>query len=450
VTRARADGEFVCAECSYRTTKWLGRCPGCGAWGSFPEEARPAPAPVRQARGVRPVAFSALRAGDARRLSSGLPELDRVLGGGLVAGAVVLVGGEPGVGKSTLLLQAAARVASAGSPVLYVSGEESPAQLRLRGERLGIASEELLVVADTDVDSVIAAAREVRPVLLVVDSVQAVRCADVDSAPGSVTQVRESAGRFVEYAKASSVPTLLVGHVTKEGGIAGPRTLEHVVDTVLQFEGDRHHDHRILRSLKNRFGRSDEVGVFRMGDDGLAEVPDPSQVFLAERARAAPGSAVLAAIEGSRPLLVEVQALVGPPIQGSPRRTVLGVDAGRVAMVLAVLQRRAGIALADRDVFVNVAGGLDVTEPAADLAIAAAVASAARPAPLPPGVVVFGEIGLTGELRSVSRTHDRLRESARLGFESAVLPRPGDPPRVDGIRCAPAPHVAAALASLLP
>jgi DNA repair protein RadA/Sms len=263
-----------------------------------------------------------------------------------------------------------------------------------------------------------------------------------------VTLVRESAARFVEFAKTANVPTLLVGHVTKEGGIAGPRALEHVVDTVLQFEGDRHHDHRILRSLKNRFGRSAEVGVFRMGDDGLTEVPDPSEVFLAERARSAPGSAVLPAIEGSRPLLVEVQALVGPPIQGSPRRTVLGVDAGRVAMVLAVLQRRAGIALADRDVFVNVAGGLDVSEPAADLAIAAAVASAARPAPLPPGVVVFGEIGLTGELRSVSRARDRLRESARLGFRTAVLPRLGAPPNPDGIACSPSPDVAAALSLL--
>jgi DNA repair protein RadA/Sms len=388
---------------------------------------------------------------DNARLSTGLAELDRVLGGGLVPGAVILVGGEPGIGKSTLLLQAAAGLADADARVLYVSGEESASQLRLRAERLGIRSPGLLVAAETEVDALVATTRDVQPDLLVVDSIQAVRCADLDSLPGSVSQVRESAGRFVEWAKTESKPVLLVGHVTKDGTIAGPRALEHVVDAVIQFEGDRNHAHRILRTLKNRFGPADELGVFRMSDTGLVEVSNPSELLLAERPVDTPGSAVLASVEGTRPLLVEIQALVGESGQATPRRTTLGIDGNRVAMILAVLQRRNGLQLGGRDVFVNVTGGLSIVEPAVDLAVAAAVVSALRQQPLPRGWVVLGEIGLTGELRGVSRTDARLREAARLGFTHALLPGSGeDTSAPDGIRCNPASDLNAALRLLFP
>jgi len=441
----------ACSRCGHQSAKWLGRCPECGAWGTFIEEAA-APsraAPARPPAAPRPLAEIAVSA--AQRCPTGLGELDRVLGGGLVAGSVVLVGGEPGIGKSTLLLQAASRLAAAGRGVLYVSGEESAAQIRLRGDRLGAESERLLVAAEIDVDAIVESARAVGPDLLVVDSIQAVRCADLGSLPGSVAQVRDSATRFVELAKGAGPAVLLVGHVTKDGSIAGPRTLEHVVDTVLQFEGDRHHAHRILRALKNRFGPADELGVFRMGERGLVEVPNPSEILLGERAAGAPGSAVLAAMEGSRPLLVEIQALIGQRAQGPPRRTALGLDPNRLAMVLAVLQRRAGLALSEREVFVNVTGGLSVAEPASDLAVAAALASSARGRPLPARWVVLGEIGLTGELRAVSRAEARLREAARLGFEAAVLPARGSEDlRLSGIRAHPAEDLEQALRLLLP
>jgi DNA repair protein RadA/Sms len=379
---------------------------------------------------------------DVGRTSTGLGELDRVLGGGLVPGAVILVGGEPGIGKSTLLLQAASLLAEAGRKVLYVSAEESPTQLRSRGDRLGVRARGLLVAAETNVDAVIAAARQLSPAAIIVDSIQAMRCAELDSVPGSVSQVREAASRVVAHAKATDIPAMLVGHVTKEGSIAGPRTLEHVVDTVIQFEGDRRHEHRLLRAQKNRFGTTDELGVFRMTDRGLAEVTNPSELLLAERDEGVPGSAVLAAVEGTRPLLVEIQALVGEATQGSPRRTALGVDPNRVALVLAVLQRRIGLDLAQRDVFVNVTGGVSVTEPAADLAVASAAVSSALQKPLPAKTVWGGEIGLTGEIRAVSRMDSRLREAARLGFTTAVAPdsrTPTTPP--DGLRLVPVRRV---------
>ena len=358
-----------------------------------------------------------------------------MLGGGLVPGAVVLIAGEPGIGKSTLLLQAASAIADGDGPVLYVSGEESAVQLRGRGDRLAVRSERLLVATETDVELAIREARSRELSLLAVDSIQAVRCSDSDALPGSVTQLREAAMRLVEFAKSSSVPVIAVGHVTKEGAIAGPRALEHVVDTVIQFEGDRQHEHRILRALKNRFGSVDELGVFRMSAGGLVGVDNPSEIFLTDRDEDVPGTAVLAGIEGSRPLLVEVQALAGQPAQGSARRTSLGVEASRIALVLAVLEGRAGLQLTGRDVFVNVTGGLTISEPAADLAVAAAIASSALGRPLSRRTVLCGELGLTGEVRAVSRADARLREALRLGFTSAIMPRGG--PRdaaVQGIR----------------
>lgn len=436
---------FVCQQCGYQSGKWHGRCPACDAWDSLVEEAAIAPRPRGAVRAAEPIPYPQIAASDVARTATGLAEFDRVLGGGLVPGGVILVGGEPGVGKSTLLLQAAAALSDAGRRVLYVSGEESPAQLRLRGERLSVRSPELLVLGETDVDAIVESARRARADVLLVDSIQAVRCAELSSVPGSVGQVRESAARLVALAKATGVPVVLVGHVTKDGAIAGPRTLEHVVDTVIQFEGDRHHAHRILRALKNRFGPSDEIGVFTMGDGGLTGIGNPSEVFLAERAAGEPGSAVLAAIEGSRPLLVEVQALVGESAYGSPRRTALGVDGGRLALILAVLHRRAGVDLAGRDVFVNVAGGLEISEPAADLSVALAAASSLSGRPLPERLTILGEIGLAGEIRSVSRLDARLREAARLGFEAALVPPGSSGAAGAGLRLLPVRHLVEAL-----
>jgi DNA repair protein RadA/Sms len=393
------------------------------------------------------VPYPDIAASDAARASTGIAEFDRVLGGGLVPGGVVLLGGEPGVGKSTLLLQAASSLAARGLTVLYVSGEESAAQLKLRGDRLDVHAPGLLVLADTDVDAVVESARRAKAGVLLVDSIQAVRCPELGSVPGSVGQVRESAARLVAFAKATGVPVVLVGHATKDGSLAGPRALEHVVDTVLQFDGDRHHAHRILRALKNRFGPSDEIGVFTMSDSGLTGIGQPSAMFLAERAAGEPGSAVLAAIEGSRPLLVEVQALVGEAAYGTPRRTALGVDGGRVALILAVLARRAGVDVAGRDVFVNVAGGLDIAEPAADLAVALAAASSFAGRPIPERWAILGEVGLAGEVRNVSRLEARLREAARMGFEAAVTPPGAEGLAGAGLRVVPVRHVGEALAA---
>jgi len=426
---------YACRRCEYQCAKWLGRCPECGAWGSIVEQAQDDSPQANEASPLEAVPYSEISTQATERIRTGIGEFDRVLGGGLVPGGVVLIGGEPGIGKSTLLLQAASELARAGHRVLYVSGEESAEQLRLRGQRLGLGSEEILIVAGTEVDRLIATALDQQPAVMIVDSVQAVRCAGVDSVPGSVAQVREAAARLVDHAKRTTVPLLLVGHVTKEDRLAGPRTLEHLVDTVIHFEGDRHHAHRILRALKNRFGATDELGVFRMEESGLAEVSDPSDLFVGRRAAAATGAAVLPAIVGRRPLLVEVQALVGEIAQGSPRRTAVGVDSNRLAMILAVLQQNLGIELQNRDVFANVAGGIGVGEPGADLALAAAVLSSARRRPLPSRWVVMGEIGLTGEVRPVSRVAVRLREAARLGFEDALVPDRSLSESTDGLRC---------------
>jgi DNA repair protein RadA/Sms len=442
-----AKSSYVCQQCGFQSGKWHGRCPSCDAWDSLVEEAPLGigARPARTRAGSAPIPYPEISASDVVRTSTGIPEFDRVLGGGLVPGGVVLLGGEPGVGKSTLLLQAASSLAERGRAVLYASGEESAAQLKLRGDRLSVRSAGLLILADTDVDAIVESARRARADILLVDSIQAVRCAELASVPGSVGQVRESAARLVALAKATGLPVVLVGHATKDGAIAGPRALEHVVDTVIQFEGDRHHAHRILRALKNRFGPSDEIGVFTMGDAGLAGIANPSEVFLAERAAGVPGSAVLPAIEGSRPLLVEVQALVGDAAYGSPRRTALGVDAGRLALILAVLARRAGVDVAARDVFVNVAGGLDIAEPAADLAVALAAASSLAGRPIPERWTILGEIGLAGEIRNVSRLEARLREAGRLGFDTAVVPSGASGVGSTGLRLVPVRHVAEAL-----
>jgi DNA repair protein RadA/Sms len=416
---------FVCQECGRAAPRWMGQCPGCGAWNTLVEEALPE-ARARSARSApraaSPRPLAEVAGSETLRRSTGLAELDRVLGGGLVQGSVVLVGGDPGIGKSTLALQACGALARQGLQVLYVAGEESPEQVRLRADRLGMAAAGVLVVAETGAEAVAELVTATRPAALVVDSIQTLSSAALSSAPGSVGQVRESAGLLVTACKASGVACFLIGHVTKEGTLAGPRVLEHLVDTVLYFEGDGAHALRVLRAVKNRFGSTNEVAVFEMGEGGLAEVPNPSAAFLAERPVGAPGSAVLATLEGSRPVLVEIQALVSRSGLAMPRRTAIGLDPGRVALLLAVLEKRLRMPFHEQDVFLNVAGGLRVDEPAADLAVVAAVASAARGRALPEDAVVWGEVGLTGEVRAVARAEVRMREAARQGFGLCVLP----------------------------
>ncbi|PYQ37553.1 MAG: DNA repair protein RadA [Acidobacteria bacterium] len=414
----RATSLFACQSCGASSPKWLGRCPECGEWNSYVEEA-PAPAPSAGAASARPLSGIETRSDD--RVSTGLPGLDRVLGGGLVAGSVVLLGGEPGVGKSTLLLQAARGIAAGSREVLYAAGEESAGQVRLRADRLGITEKNVLVLPETDVERVVAQAEGRAPAAVVVDSIQAVRLSALSSGAGTVSQVRESAARFVRYAKERSVPVLLVGHVTKDGSLAGPKVLEHLVDAVISIDGDRGSSRRILRATKNRFGAVDEVALYDMGGAGLEEVANPSAALLGERRGGVPGSAVTAAREGTRSLLLEVQALVGATVAGSPRRVAIGLDAGRLALLLAVLER-AGVLLGSREVFVSCAGGLQVTEPAADLAVVAALVSSARGKPVPASSVFFGEIGLLGEVRRVSTAPARIREAAALGFENVYLP----------------------------
>lgn len=433
---SRAQSRFVCQSCGDAFLRWEGQCRACGAWNSLVETiVRDAPRrtpdrPGGAAGASMPVALASVddAGGEARR-AVGIGELDRVLGGGLVAGSVVLLGGEPGIGKSTLLLQVAAGVAAAaaGLPVLYATGEESVGQVRLRAGRLGLldgaAGRAIRVVAETEVGRIVELARGDRPSLLVVDSVQTVASADLEGPPGSVGQVRESTLRLMELAKGEAVPVVLVGHVTKDGTLAGPKTLEHLVDVVLGLEGDRTGGLRLLRAAKNRFGSTEEVGVFDMGERGLREVSDPARAFLAEHDAPAPGSVVAPILEGSRPLLVEVQALVAPTGAPSPRRTASGIDPNRLALLVAVLGRRAGIGLGSHDVYANLAGGLTVSEPGLDLPLALALASSLRDRPLVEGTLAVGEVGLLGELRGVGGLDRRLREGARLGFRRAIVPR---------------------------
>ncbi|MBB4267690.1 DNA repair protein RadA [Roseospira visakhapatnamensis] len=419
---------FVCQSCGAVHRKWAGRCDGCGEWNTLVEEAPPEAVPkgVTAGKGGRRIGFVGLKGEGATppRRSTGIGELDRVCGGGLVPGSVLLVGGDPGIGKSTLLLQATAALATQEAPpVLYISGEEAIDQVRLRAARLGLEAAPVLLASATSLRDIAASLDGTEaPAAVVVDSIQTVHADTLDSAPGTVAQVRTCAHELIRLAKRRGFTLFLVGHVTKEGTLAGPRVLEHMVDTVLYFEGERGHPYRILRAVKNRFGATDEIGVFEMSDRGLLEVDNPSALFLAERRGNVSGACVFAGIEGSRPLLVEIQALVAPSGGGSPRRAVVGWDGSRLAMVLAVLEARCGLALGGNDVYLNVAGGLRIQEPAADLAVAAALVSAASGTPVPADMVVFGEIGLSGEVRPVTQAGGRVREAAKLGFSSVLMP----------------------------
>ena len=430
---------FVCSNCGARSTKWSGRCDNCGDWNSLAEEtplsAGPASKSLGSQRG-RAMQLTDLGSEEAPppRTQSGLGELDRVLGGGLVPASAILVGGDPGIGKSTLLLQAAAQFARKGLKTIYISGEEASAQVRMRAQRLGLADAPVQLAAETNLRDILTTLEAERPALAIIDSIQTMWADNVDSAPGSVSQVRAAAHELTSFAKRVGISVVLVGHVTKEGQIAGPRVVEHMVDTVLYFEGERGHQFRILRAVKNRFGPADEIGVFEMTGTGLSEVLNPSALFLSERGDPTPGSTVFAGIEGTRPVLVEFQALVAPSPHSQPRRTVVGWDGGRLAMILAVLEARCGIPFAGLDVYLNVAGGMKVSEPAADLAVAAALLSAREDAALPADTVVFGEISLSGALRPVNQTENRLKEAQKLGFTTAITPSGGKAATLKGMK----------------
>jgi DNA repair protein RadA/Sms len=425
---AKASRAFVCQACGAVTSRWSGKCASCGEWNSIIEEAAPAGSPalvaIRGGKG-RLAAFETLAAGslEAPRLPTGIAEFDRVLGGGLVPGSAVLVGGDPGIGKSTLLLQAAAQLASSGVSVVYLSGEEAPAQVRMRAARLGLADAPVALGTETNLANIIATLGSAAPpALIVIDSVQTLWSEGVEAAPGTISQLRGCASALVSHAKGSGSTLVLVGHVTKDGQIAGPKVIEHMVDTVLSFEGLSGHQFRILRAMKNRFGPTDEIGVFEMRQDGLKEVDNPSALFLSDRDRGAPGTAVFAGMEGSRPILVEIQALVAPSLLGTPRRAVVGWDPNRLAMLIAVLEARCGVRLGAHDVYLNVAGGLRLNEPAADLAAAAALISSMSASPAPDDAVYFGEVSLTGAVRAVGHMDQRLKEAAKLGFARAMVP----------------------------
>src|SRR3989442_3628587 len=395
---------FICQSCGYQSRKWLGKCPECGEWNSLVEERvittkKGGPRSGFRLQEAKAVAYTEIESQDDVRVSSGVTEFDRVLGGGIVPGTLVLLGGDPGIGKSTLLLQVADKLSVTGAIVLYISGEESERQIKLRGERLGIAAPNLLLLPETNLENIFREIERVQPSALIVDSIQTTFSSEIESAPGSISQIREVAAQFLMLAKTRGVPIFLIGHVTKDGSIAGPRALEHIVDTVLYFEGERHHNHRIVRATKNRFGAANEVGVFEMTGAGLVAVANPSKLFLEERPQHAAGSVVTACMEGTRPLLVEVQALVSSTKYGTGRRMTQGVDQNRVSLLIAMLEKRAGFQLIGDDVFVNIAGGLEVDEPAADLGVVAAIASSFKNVPVDPHTAVFGEVGLTGEVR---------------------------------------------------
>jgi DNA repair protein RadA/Sms len=417
---------YACQSCGYQSPKWMGKCPDCNQWNTFAEEkyekavhprgglslgTREAPAPIHE-----------IDTSEAGRVLSGIGEFDRVLGGGLVPGSVILIGGDPGIGKSTLLLQAFAAVSQKGLTCLYVSGEESPRQIKMRAERLGINAPNLLILSETALEQIIEQVKKIKPGLLVIDSIQTIFSSTNPSAPGSIAQVRESSGSIIALAKKTGLTTFLIGHVTKDGAIAGPRVLEHMVDTVLYFEGERGHSFRILRAVKNRFGSTNEIGVFEMKEAGLKEVTNPSEIFLMERPLEVPGSAVVCSMEGTRPILVELQALVSRSFLAVPRRTTIGVDHNRVALLVAVLEKKMGVRLFDQDIFVNVAGGVHVDEPAVDLGVIAAVASSHKEKSIDPRTVFFGEVGLAGEIRGISQAEARVKEAGKLGFERCVLP----------------------------
>ena len=414
---------FTCQKCGSQSPKWLGKCPDCGSWNSMAEEAVvKAGSGLPAGERARPIPICDVPAQSETRVATGIGELDRVLGGGIVPGSLVLIGGDPGIGKSTLLLQAMHNLADLAGQVLYVSGEESASQTRLRGERLGASHKNLLILAETSVEAILGHATKLMPQAMVIDSIQTVWTSALESAPGSVSQVRESAGKLMMLAKGSGIPVFIVGHVTKDGAIAGPRVLEHMVDTVLYFEGDGSHPFRILRAVKNRFGSTNEIGVFEMKQEGLCGVANPSELFLAERPLGVSGSVVTASLEGSRPLLVELQALVTQTSFGVPRRTTIGVDHNRLALLVAVLEKKVGLHLSGQDIFLNAAGGVRLNEPAADLAMIMAVASSHLDKGIAPQTVVLGEVGLAGEVRAVTQPEQRIAEAEKLGFETCILP----------------------------
>ncbi len=427
---------YVCSNCGGQQRKWLGRCPDCDEYNTLVEEKfRPTAQAVGKAssvatarlstnsfREIKPISYTEIESQDDMRTSSGIAEFDRVLGGGIVAGSLVLIGGSPGIGKSTLIIQVADQLSKSNTRVLYVSGEESERQIKMRGERLGLNAENLYLLPETNLEAILSEVEKLQPDAIIVDSIQTVFSPSVESAPGSVSQVREVAGQFMIFAKATSTPVFLIGHVTKEGSIAGPKALEHIVDTVLYFEGDRHHNHRIIRATKNRFGAANEIGIFEMTGEGLKAVGNPSEVFLQERPEGASGSVVTVCMEGTRPMLVEVQALVTGTKFGTGRRMAQGFDYNRTSLLIAVLEKRVGFQLANDDVFINVAGGLEIDEPAADLGVIAAIASSFRNLQIPPDTAVFGEVGLTGEVRGVLQAEARAREAQTLGFKKLILP----------------------------
>ncbi len=417
---------FFCQHCGYMSPKWLGKCPSCNGWNCFAEELVTDPDSGGRPDlvfGGKPLPIFDIPAEEGMRTVTGIAEIDRVLGGGIVSGSAILLGGEPGIGKSTLMLQVMKNLAIAGRKVLYVSGEESASQIKLRADRIGAQAKDLLVLVEVSLEKILEQIRKIEPAIVVIDSVQTVYSSDLMSAPGSVGQVREASSRLILAAKKSSIPLFLVGHVTKDGSIAGPKVLEHMVDTVLYFEGDSGHAYRIVRSIKNRFGPANEIGVFEMRDRGLQEVSNPSAFFLAERPENAPGSVVLASLEGTRPILVEIQALVSASNLGMPRRTAIGVDHNRVSLLVAVLDKICGLHLGGSDIFLNVAGGVRVEEPAVDLAVVSAMASSFLDRPVDARTVILGEVGLTGEVRAVSQIETRVKEAARLGFNRCIVPK---------------------------
>jgi DNA repair protein RadA/Sms len=419
---------FSCQTCGYQTPKWMGKCPDCGEWQSFVEEIQSGKSgrPGRRilsASQPKPVPIDAIELNPEDRFLSGIREFDRVLGGGLVSGTLILIGGDPGIGKSTLMLQALYGIAENGRKVLYVSGEESVRQMRMRSQRLSAVSSELLVVSENDMESILLMAESVQPDVMVIDSIQTMYSPELTSAPGSVTQVRESAMQLMLMAKKTGTSIFLVGHVTKDGAIAGPRLLEHMVDTVLYFEGDRNHVFRILRTVKNRFGSTNEIGVFEMNETGLNEVANPSALFLSERPENAPGSVVTASMEGTRPILVELQALASSTSFGNPRRTILGIDQNRVALLVAVMEKKLGLHLMGHDIFINVAGGVKIDEPAVDMGIVSAIASSFLDRPIHKRTLIFGEVGLTGEIRGIGHVEIRVAEAKKMGFDRCLVPQ---------------------------
>jgi DNA repair protein RadA/Sms len=426
---AKRKTKFMCQECGYESPKWMGKCPGCGEWNKMVEEIEVVGSrkgAFAHSQGLsgssKATAITSIEITNEARVHTDLQELNRVLGGGVVPGSLVLIGGDPGIGKSTLLLQVSSQLAKKGQSVLYISGEESLRQTKLRADRLGVSSENLLVYSETNLDEISRTIESLAPSFVIIDSIQTVYHPDITSAPGSVSQVRECTAELMRIAKTKGIAIFIVGHVTKEGSIAGPRLLEHMVDTVLYFEGERHHTYRILRAVKNRFGSTNEMGIFEMKEFGLEEVANPSEIFLEERSQGAAGSTVVASMEGTRPVLVEIQALISPTSFGNPRRMATGIDHNRVSLLMAVLEKRVGMLLANQDAYLKVAGGVKLDEPAIDLAVAVSIASSFRDKPTRATDCIIGEVGLTGEVRRVSRIEQRVQEAAKLGFERVILP----------------------------